>query len=82
MKFNTMILIVVTIMFLGVISCTESQVKFKNKFSVILNALGNVMILIALLFAIQFANLQNVILLAPNPKTQFVTSNAKNHNAR
>merc|ERR1712032_852078 len=48
----------------------------------ILNVLGNVMILIALQFAIQFANLQNVILLAPNPKMQFVMSNAKNQNAR
>ena len=54
----------------------------KNKISAILNAHGNVMIPIVQLFVIQFANPQNVILLALNPKTLFVTLNVKNLNAK
>jgi hypothetical protein len=40
------------------------------------------MIPIVQLFVIQFANPQNVILLALNPKTLFVTLNVKNLNAK
>jgi hypothetical protein len=57
---------------------------FKNKFyfSAILNVVGNVMTLTALLFVIQFASLPNVIQVALNLKMQFAMLNVKNLNAR
>jgi hypothetical protein len=82
MKRNTIILVISTILYLSVIKCTETQVIFKFKFSVILNAVGNVMTLIAQLFAILSVNHQNVILAAPNQRMQFVMLNVKNQNAK
>ena len=75
------------------LSCSMLKAKTKTKVniskfnvcfipSVILNAHGNVMILIVQQYVIQFVNLQNATHRALSPKTQFAMLNVKNLNAK
>ena len=80
------IVIMLVIVVLSAVSCTSTETKVKInklfKYSVILNAHGNVMTLTALLFAILYANPLNVILHVLNQKMLFAMLNVKNLNAK